>query len=138
MFTSQCKRSFDLLLLHAVLDGWIFHWSSRTWNNGGTYLTVQDDGIAVVYRPSDGKAVWNTPNPRDSGVDLCRVVAVALADTDWAAPCDSCVVQQKHICANRRQATYIPYMSPTFHATYGPQNVVRTDVHAFLCRHVLP
>jgi hypothetical protein len=34
-------------------------WSSRTWNNGGAYATLQNDGNFVVY-DKDGKALWNT------------------------------------------------------------------------------
>jgi hypothetical protein len=34
-------------------------WNARTWNNGGAYATVQNDGNFVVYN-SGGGPLWNT------------------------------------------------------------------------------
>jgi hypothetical protein len=35
-------------------------WSSNTAGNGASRLVVQDDGNAVIYRNSDGRAVWQS------------------------------------------------------------------------------
>ena len=35
-------------------------WASNTGGNGASRLVVQDDGNAVVYRNSDGRAVWQS------------------------------------------------------------------------------